>query len=164
MSLTRCTSNNSHFLLDFHPKSISIDEKRHDVFTKFSFNVSRLKVSVLLDKQGKVGREWTEQETLLLLEGLEMYKDDWNKVSEHVGSRSQDECVLHFLKLPIEDPYLEEAKEIGMNFILHCHHVSMNEWFSECADVVCQLCVLPFTRQVPWPTTPFRSARPAIPS
>lgn len=25
-------------------------------------------------------REWTEQETLLLLEGLELYKDDWNKV------------------------------------------------------------------------------------
>ncbi|OQV23786.1 SWI/SNF complex subunit SMARCC1 [Hypsibius exemplaris] len=63
--------------------------------------------------RGKVGREWTEQETLLLLEGLEMYKDDWNKVSEHVGSRSQDECVLHFLKLPIEDPYLEDSKDIG---------------------------------------------------
>ncbi|XP_074527910.1 SWI/SNF complex subunit SMARCC2 isoform X3 [Halichoeres trimaculatus] len=53
-------------------------------------------------------REWTEQETLLLLEGLEMYKDDWNKVSEHVGSRTQDECILHFLRLPIEDPYLED--------------------------------------------------------
>uniref|UniRef100_A0A673CZJ5 SWI/SNF related, matrix associated, actin dependent regulator of chromatin, subfamily c, member 2 n=1 Tax=Sphaeramia orbicularis TaxID=375764 RepID=A0A673CZJ5_9TELE len=54
-------------------------------------------------------REWTEQETLLLLEGLEMYKDDWNKVSEHVGSRTQDECILHFLRLPIEDPYLEDT-------------------------------------------------------
>ncbi|KAK5912344.1 hypothetical protein CesoFtcFv8_002230 [Champsocephalus esox] len=53
-------------------------------------------------------REWSEQETLLLLEGLEMFKDDWNKVSEHVGSRTQDECILHFLRLPIEDPYLEE--------------------------------------------------------
>ncbi|KAJ3602513.1 hypothetical protein NHX12_030267 [Muraenolepis orangiensis] len=54
-------------------------------------------------------RDWTEQETLLLLEGLEMYKDDWNKVSEHVGSRTQDESILHFLRLPIEDPYLEET-------------------------------------------------------
>uniref|UniRef100_A0A182FAB0 Chromatin remodeling factor subunit n=1 Tax=Anopheles albimanus TaxID=7167 RepID=A0A182FAB0_ANOAL len=53
-------------------------------------------------------REWSEQETLLLLEGLEMYKDDWNKVCEHVGSRTQDECILHFLRLPIEDPYLED--------------------------------------------------------
>uniref|UniRef100_A0A8C1FP80 SWI/SNF related BAF chromatin remodeling complex subunit C2 n=1 Tax=Cyprinus carpio carpio TaxID=630221 RepID=A0A8C1FP80_CYPCA len=54
-------------------------------------------------------REWTDQETLLLLEGLEMYKDDWNKVSEHVGSRTQDESILHFLRLPIEDPYLEDS-------------------------------------------------------
>lgn len=38
-----------------------------------------------------------------------MYKDDWNKVSEHVGSRTQDECILHFLRLPIEDPYLEDS-------------------------------------------------------
>ncbi|CAG9832537.1 unnamed protein product [Diabrotica balteata] len=51
--------------------------------------------------------DWTDQETLLLLEGLEMYKNDWNKVSDHVGSRSQNECILHFLRLPIEDPYLE---------------------------------------------------------
>ncbi|KAM9722644.1 SWI/SNF complex subunit SMARCC1 isoform 2-T2 [Menidia menidia] len=64
-------------------------------------------------KQGKVvptTRDWTEQETLLLLEALEMYKDDWNKVSEHVGSRTQDECILHFLRLPIEDPYLESSE------------------------------------------------------
>ena len=36
-----------------------------------------------------------------------MFKDDWNKVAEHVGTRTQDECILHFLRLPIEDPYLE---------------------------------------------------------
>lgn len=39
-----------------------------------------------------------------------MYKDDWNKVSEHVGSRTQDDCILHFLRLPIEDPYLENSE------------------------------------------------------
>lgn len=63
----------------------------------------------LAKKSASAGREWTEQETLLLLEALEMYKDDWNKVSEHVGSRTQDECILHFLRLPIEDPYLENS-------------------------------------------------------
>ncbi|XP_038144566.1 SWI/SNF complex subunit SMARCC1b [Cyprinodon tularosa] len=60
-------------------------------------------------KGANAGREWTEQETLLLLEALEVYRDDWNKVSEHVGSRTQDECILHFLRLPIEDPYLEDS-------------------------------------------------------
>jgi len=58
-------------------------------------------------------RDWTQQETLLLLEALEMYKDDWNKVCEHVGSRTQDECILHFLRLPIEDPYLEDPESGG---------------------------------------------------
>ncbi|KAG8443449.1 hypothetical protein GDO86_012014 [Hymenochirus boettgeri] len=67
------------------------------------------KKTLAKSKSASAGREWTEQETLLLLEALEMYKDDWNKVSEHVGSRTQDECILHFLRLPIEDPYLENS-------------------------------------------------------
>lgn len=58
-------------------------------------------------------RDWTDQETLLLLEALELYKDDWNKVCEHVGTRTQDECILHFLRLPIEDPYLEDPDAGG---------------------------------------------------
>lgn len=61
-------------------------------------------------KAATATKEWTEQETLLLLEGLEMYKDDWNKVAEHVGTRTQDECILHFLRLPIEDPFLEDIQ------------------------------------------------------
>merc|ERR1712001_252741 len=36
-----------------------------------------------------------------------------NKVCEHVGSRTQDECMLHFLRLPIEDPYLEDPEHGG---------------------------------------------------
>ena len=37
-------------------------------------------------------------------------RDDWNKVSEMVGSRTQEECILHFLQFPIEDPFLESEK------------------------------------------------------
>ena len=51
-----------------------------------------------------------------------MHKDDWNKVAEHVGSRTQDECVLHFLRLPIEDPFVDsgakESSSQGKNSIL----------------------------------------------
>ncbi|KAF9184359.1 hypothetical protein BGZ51_003380 [Haplosporangium sp. Z 767] len=54
---------------------------------------------------------WTDQETLLLLEGLEMYDEDWNQVAEHVGTRSREQCILHFLQMPIEDPYLGDATE-----------------------------------------------------
>jgi len=30
------------------------------------------------------GREWDDQETLLLLEAMQMYKDDWNKVRQSI--------------------------------------------------------------------------------
>lgn len=55
--------------------------------------------------------EWTDQETLLLLEGIEMYDEDWGRVADHVGTRSRDQCILKFLQLPIEDPYLPEIKK-----------------------------------------------------
>ncbi|KAI5633387.1 SWIRM domain-containing protein [Phthorimaea operculella] len=63
---------------------------------------------------GARGREWTEQETLLLLEALELHRDDWNRVAAHVGTRTHDECILHFLRLPIEDPYLTDAPSGGV--------------------------------------------------
>ena len=72
-------------------------------------------------------RDWTDEETLLLLEALEMYKDDWNKVCEHVGSRTQEECILHFLRLPIEDPYLDDnnSGRIHRNFTLKVIHSNL---------------------------------------
>ena len=50
--------------------------------------------------------DWTDQETLLLLEAIEMHDDDWNAIAEHVGTRTREQCVMHFLQLPIEEPYL----------------------------------------------------------
>lgn len=49
---------------------------------------------------------WTDQETLLLLEGVEMYEDDWDAVAYHVGTRTKAQCVTKFLQMPIEDPYI----------------------------------------------------------
>ncbi|KAG9056250.1 hypothetical protein FS842_011286 [Serendipita sp. 407] len=46
---------------------------------------------------------WTDAETLLLLEGIEMYDDDWVSIAEHVGTKSREACVLKFLQLPIEE-------------------------------------------------------------
>ncbi|ORX49036.1 hypothetical protein BCR36DRAFT_354265 [Piromyces finnis] len=58
--------------------------------------------------------EWTDQETLLLLEGLDMYDDDWSKVADHVKTKTQDQCILRFLQLPIEDPFLDiSQKDLG---------------------------------------------------
>eukprot|EP00038_Savillea_parva_P018352 m.23198 g.23198 ORF g.23198 m.23198 type:complete len:806 (+) comp4062_c0_seq1:249-2666(+) len=65
--------------------------------------------------------EWTDAETLALLEGIELYQDDWIKVAEHVNSmnhnkeavRSQDDCLAAFVRLPIEDEYLDAKTEVG---------------------------------------------------
>jgi SWI/SNF related-matrix-associated actin-dependent regulator of chromatin subfamily C len=57
--------------------------------------------------------DWSDQETLLLLEGVEMYDDDWSKVEEHVGTRSAQQCIRKFLELPIEDPYLCTEGSMG---------------------------------------------------
>lgn len=49
--------------------------------------------------------DWADAEVLLLLEGIEMYDDDWVAVSEHVGTRSREACIVKFLQLPIDEGY-----------------------------------------------------------
>lgn len=61
------------------------------------------------------GFEWSDQETLLLLEGMEMFGDDWDRISEHVATRTREECISHFLQLPIEDEYLINEGGLGLN-------------------------------------------------
>lgn len=57
--------------------------------------------------------DWSDQETLLLLEGVEMYDDDWSKIEEHVATRTAQQCIRRFLELPIEDPYLQTEGNMG---------------------------------------------------
>lgn len=51
---------------------------------------------------------WTDSETLLLLEGLENFDDEWTSIANHVGTRTREECVLKFLQLEIQDQYLDD--------------------------------------------------------
>jgi len=51
---------------------------------------------------------WTEEETLTLLEALDKYGDSWADVVRHVGGdKTVEQCVTHFLQMPIEDPYMD---------------------------------------------------------
>ncbi|KAB2082256.1 hypothetical protein ERO13_A05G177500v2 [Gossypium hirsutum] len=50
--------------------------------------------------------DWSEKETLLLLEAIMHYGDDWKKVAQHVGGRTDKDCVAHFVKLPFGEEYL----------------------------------------------------------
>lgn len=49
--------------------------------------------------------DWSDKETLQLLEAIMHYGDDWKKVAEHVGGRSAKECVARFIKLPFGEQF-----------------------------------------------------------
>jgi len=72
---------------------------------------------------------WTEQEILLLLEGIEMFgtfestnnnlitagsninvnvQNQWNKIAEHVVTKTKEQCLKKFIQLPIEDKFLHK--------------------------------------------------------
>ncbi|KAI8086355.1 uncharacterized protein BX664DRAFT_282208, partial [Halteromyces radiatus] len=58
---------------------------------------------------------WTDEEKTLLQEGLEKYHDDWNKISDHVKTRTRDQCLLQYLQLPTENPYVDtEVSQLGL--------------------------------------------------
>ena len=78
----------------------------------FSGDFVKITTSQSSYAQGPGGDDnWSDQEVLLLLEGVEMYDDDWSAIEEHVGTRSAQQCIRKFLELPIEDPYLEAESE-----------------------------------------------------
>ncbi|XP_048336251.2 SWI/SNF complex subunit SWI3D [Ziziphus jujuba] len=64
---------------------------------------------------GLSGGKWTDQETLLLLEALELYKENWNEIAEHVATKTKAQCILHFVQMPIEDTFLDCDDDIDAN-------------------------------------------------
>lgn len=83
--------------------------------TMYSGDFVRLDEEAFKQASTGAGAEWSDQETLLLLEGVEMFDDDWQAVAEHVGTRSKEQCIGKFLQLPIEDPYIsgDPAADLG---------------------------------------------------
>ncbi|KAL0392244.1 UNVERIFIED_CONTAM: SWI/SNF complex subunit SWI3B [Sesamum radiatum] len=60
--------------------------------------------------------DWSDKETLQLLEAIMHYGDDWKKVAEHVGGRTVKECVARFIKLPFGEQFdgPPESAELDM--------------------------------------------------
>jgi SWI/SNF related-matrix-associated actin-dependent regulator of chromatin subfamily C len=59
--------------------------------------------------------DWTDQETLLLLEALELHGESWAEVATHVGTKSVEECIRRFIRLPIEERFLDELDPNAIN-------------------------------------------------
>ncbi|CAH2353076.1 hypothetical protein CLIB1423_09S02256 [[Candida] railenensis] len=58
-------------------------------------------------KATKVNDSWTSKEISKLVTGIKENKNDWYKIAKAVGTKSPEECILKFLKLPIEDEYAD---------------------------------------------------------
>lgn len=50
--------------------------------------------------------DWTDKETLHLLEAVMHYRDDWKKVAEHVNGRTAKECISQFVKLSFGEQFI----------------------------------------------------------
>ena len=83
--------------------------------TMYSGDFVRMDEEAFKQASSGAGSEWSDQETLLLLEGVEMFDDDWQAVAEHVGTRTKEQCIANFLQIPIEDSYLtsDPAADLG---------------------------------------------------
>ncbi|KAL3614101.1 hypothetical protein CASFOL_042175 [Castilleja foliolosa] len=60
---------------------------------------------------GASGGKWTDQETLLLLEAIEIFRDNWSEIAEHVATKTKAQCILHFVQMPIEDAFFNSDDE-----------------------------------------------------
>ncbi|KAL2328943.1 hypothetical protein Fmac_022370 [Flemingia macrophylla] len=112
-------------MLEYHCNSCSADcsRKRYhcqkqadfdlctDCFSNRRFGSGMSSLDFILMEPAEVagvnGGKWTDQETLLLLEALELYKENWNEIAEHVGTKTKAQCILHFVQMPIEDTFID---------------------------------------------------------
>ncbi|RDX69438.1 SWI/SNF complex subunit SWI3D, partial [Mucuna pruriens] len=112
-------------MLEYHCNSCSADcsRKRYhcqkqadfdlctDCYSNRRFGSGMSSLDFILMEPAEVagvnGGKWTDQETLLLLEALELYKENWNEIAEHVGTKSKAQCILHFVQMPIEDTFVD---------------------------------------------------------
>ncbi|RLM74084.1 SWI/SNF complex subunit SWI3D-like [Panicum miliaceum] len=112
--------------VEYHCNSCSVDcsRKRYhcrtqvdfdlcsDCYNEGKFDEVMSKTDFILMEYAEVpgsgGSNWTDQETLLLLEALEIFKGkEWDEIAEHVATKTKEQCMLYFLQMPIFDSFLD---------------------------------------------------------
>lgn len=73
-------------------------------------SIDFIRVDTTKDYGDMDSESWNNQETLLLLEAMEIYNENWNEIAEHVGTKSKAQCILHFIRLPMEEGPLENIE------------------------------------------------------
>ena len=58
--------------------------------------------------------DWTREETFKLLDSISAHGEDWDKVAETVGGgKTQQQCISHFISLPINENTSEKIHNIN---------------------------------------------------
>ena len=86
--------------------------------------------------------DWTDEETLLLLEALELKgDDDWNAVADYVGTKTPYQCVIHLLQMPIEDEFIDdyESNEPSANHTARGTALPEASKYGNGAEIRCQI-------------------------
>ena len=47
--------------------------------------------------------DWTEEETSILLDAISKVGEEWDVVAQMVKTKTMEQCVLQFARLPIAD-------------------------------------------------------------
>ncbi|XP_051134354.1 SWI/SNF complex subunit SWI3D [Andrographis paniculata] len=88
-----------------------------DCFNNGKFGSDMSPSDFILMEPGEVGGasggNWTDQETLLLLEAIELFRDNWSEIAEHVATKTKAQCILHFVQMPIVDAFYNHDDEVN---------------------------------------------------
>jgi SWI/SNF related-matrix-associated actin-dependent regulator of chromatin subfamily C len=89
-----------------------------DCYNEGKFDPGMAKTDFILmdssEVSGASGTSWTDEETLLLLEGLEIFGGKWAEIAEHVATKTKAQCMLHFLQMQIEDRF-HDGEDVNQN-------------------------------------------------
>lgn len=97
------------------------------------------KLNEAIEKSGTNGVEWTESETLLLLESVLKHGDDWELVAQNVQTKTKFDCIAKLIDLPFGELVLGSAYRKGnpsgfSGNLISSEHIQLSS--SECQENV----------------------------
>ncbi|KAJ1293844.1 hypothetical protein BS78_01G100100 [Paspalum vaginatum] len=137
--------------VEYHCNSCSVDcsRKRYhcrtqadfdlccDCYNEGKFDPGMAKTDFILmdsaEVSGASGTSWTDEETLLLLEGLEIFGGKWAEIAEHVATKTKAQCMLHFLQMQIEDRF-HDGKDINQSIPGSTEQVTAEKSIAEASE------------------------------
>ncbi|VUZ98957.1 conserved Plasmodium protein, unknown function [Plasmodium vivax] len=62
-----------------------------------------------------LGKDWSVTEIERLIDGISKYKNNWEKISESIGTKSAYECIFKFTSMPLSNPFFDIDNLLNIN-------------------------------------------------